>query len=629
MADGSCQDFRNESLAVQVLFIVPLAQYLLEESLSTCSVACRKLRQHAHSRANLRQLASSLPPVVNAVERRRLWRRLCVAGLPGADRTGSQEYQRLADSESVMDCEIRRDIGRTFPEDFGELQMEALFRILRAVSHRVEDVRYCQGMNFVAGTFIRVFGAEAEALVYQCCLSILLRHGMNQFFGHNFPKLRLVALQFDCLVEAFLPDLSERFEVYNVGAEYYATQWFLTLFSYSLPFPHIVRVWDQFLCRGIKFIHRVGLALLQQARTTLLSLPFDGIVKELKTMGKSLTLSPEEFVAEALSFKVTNRLLCELEHALAVGNGAQAPNGSRAMPCCFPERNLDRGKVRWRVVTREDNLGSGSPGQASTRERAATTCTNGSEETFVDSSLPAPRVPMDPYAPELFLPQAVSQPALTKEAKRKRGHLHRLGKLPAAFKRAGVAGEGRAPKIPQGDANAGQLTSRSSPSPSVKGRALRRSSSMPAPRFDGSRIEAAERLGALSASSSCCSIDSALPAATDMQAAGNRITVGEVEPQHVEDVPGSVFTIKDLDTGLVSEFTDTRSGLELSEQLSPTRATTAQADDGTKHKSRHRKQGLWSRTLRRHKPKDHVTPGSPPSTVEVYDSDWVGVAHKR
>ena len=27
---------------------------------------------------------------------------------------------------------------------------------------------------------------------------------------------------------------------------------FLTLFAYSLPFPHLLRVWDNFLCRGIK-----------------------------------------------------------------------------------------------------------------------------------------------------------------------------------------------------------------------------------------------------------------------------------------------------------------------------------------------------------------------------------------
>merc|ERR1719183_1567965 len=135
-------------------------------------------------------------------------------------------------------------------------------------------------MNFVAGILVRVFGGSAaqEALAYQCLLSILLRHGMNQYFGDRFPKLRLTALQFDCLVENFLPELGARFDAFSLSAEFYATQWFLTLFSYSLPFPHLLRIWDQFLCRGMKFIHRIGLALLWEAQPTLLGLGFDATV---------------------------------------------------------------------------------------------------------------------------------------------------------------------------------------------------------------------------------------------------------------------------------------------------------------------------------------------------------------
>eukprot|EP00971_Amphidinium_carterae_P232577 4615347-Amphidinium_carterae.1 len=36
---------------------------------------------------------------------------------------------------------------------------------MSSTSLLLQDVRYCQGMNFVAGTFIRVFGAEAEVKI--------------------------------------------------------------------------------------------------------------------------------------------------------------------------------------------------------------------------------------------------------------------------------------------------------------------------------------------------------------------------------------------------------------------------------------------------------------------------------
>ena len=41
-------------------------------------------------------------------------------------------------------------------------------------------------------------------------LSMLLRHGMNQYFGAGFPKLRLSALQFDCLLEAWHMERNRR-----------------------------------------------------------------------------------------------------------------------------------------------------------------------------------------------------------------------------------------------------------------------------------------------------------------------------------------------------------------------------------------------------------------------------------
>ncbi|CAE7511106.1 LIA1, partial [Symbiodinium necroappetens] len=78
-------------------------------------------------------------------------------------------------------------------------------------------------MNFIAGVMLCVFRSggnsdtasdssvtparavlnfqAAEPIAYHCVLSMLLRHGMNQYFGDGFPKLRLSALQFDCLLE--------------------------------------------------------------------------------------------------------------------------------------------------------------------------------------------------------------------------------------------------------------------------------------------------------------------------------------------------------------------------------------------------------------------------------------------
>jgi len=452
------------SVALQALLAPPLARLLFEPSWLACALVNQACCVHFHSRSSLRTLASDLPSnELHDPLRRRMWRRLCLGSMVFGDGMSIETYRMLAEQNAAADAEIRRDIGRTFPECLNEEATEALFRVLRAISHQLEDIGYCQGMNFIAGVFLQVFKAQQgsnsgpsprplddavvrppaavpeglveaqtaatdEALVYQCVVSILSRHGMNQYFGHRFPKLRLTALQFDCLVGAFLPDLSQAFDVFNISADFYATQWFLTLFSCSLPIAHVVQIWDHFLCRGMKFVHRVGLALLNEARPTLLSLGFDDLAMRLRDLGQHTAMSPDELVSAALEFKVTNCLLSELEHAMAMGT---APSeGVRMLPLCFPERDLDSGRTRWRLHTAMAAESCGTPLAGA----MTTGITVHQDDTdFLEDALPAPRIPGDPRSPFTavgnFLDPAEELPLpTTKGGRRRRPKLRRLPK---------------------------------------------------------------------------------------------------------------------------------------------------------------------------------------------------------
>lgn len=41
------------------------------------------------------------------------------------------------------------------------------------------------------------------------------------------------------------------------------TEWFLCVYTRTLPWESILRVWDMFLCEGIKIIFKVGLVILK------------------------------------------------------------------------------------------------------------------------------------------------------------------------------------------------------------------------------------------------------------------------------------------------------------------------------------------------------------------------------
>eukprot|EP00913_Durusdinium_trenchii_P024405 g22912.t1 len=135
---------------------------------------------------------------------------------------------------------------------------------------------------------------------------------------------------------------------------------------------------------GVPFIHRVGLALLKEARADLLGKGFDATIERLRCLCQRSQLSPEALVASAMEFKVTNRFLSDLEQAIT------SPSGAARLPSCFLERDLDRGRTQCRFLLNTDG-GSEAP------------VLTGQDLTFWEASLPPPRVPSDPLTPGLSL----------------------------------------------------------------------------------------------------------------------------------------------------------------------------------------------------------------------------------
>jgi len=58
----------------------------------------------------------------------------------------------------------------------------------------------------------------------------------------------------------------------------YASSWFLTIFTTSLPLAVASHVMDIFLMDGIEVVFRVALALLVIAKTQLLSMDMEGML---------------------------------------------------------------------------------------------------------------------------------------------------------------------------------------------------------------------------------------------------------------------------------------------------------------------------------------------------------------
>ena len=111
-----------------------------------------------------------------------------------------------------------------------------------------QQVGYVQGMSFIVATLL-LHMPEEEAF---WTLAALLRGSSTQsplegLFTAGMPLLQCSMHQWGALLDSELPKLSAHLRCEGVEPIMYAPNWFNTLFSYSLPFNHLVRIWDIFM----------------------------------------------------------------------------------------------------------------------------------------------------------------------------------------------------------------------------------------------------------------------------------------------------------------------------------------------------------------------------------------------
>ncbi|KAF4653669.1 hypothetical protein FOL47_010349 [Perkinsus chesapeaki] len=198
--------------------------------------------------------------------------------LQSVSRKKSDEFEELADMANADfdDC-IARDINRTHPAR-QELP-SAIFLILRAIANKHPGMGYCQGVNFVAAHLWFIFRDLATTFYVIDALLGDYRFRMIDMYLPTLPRLQVMCYQLDRLVEVLLPSLNRAMITYKAGAKFYATQWFMTIFSYDLgPCDAVtpqgkllLEIWDRFVCEGWSVVMRAALAFLKIAERDLIS----------------------------------------------------------------------------------------------------------------------------------------------------------------------------------------------------------------------------------------------------------------------------------------------------------------------------------------------------------------------
>ena len=193
-----------------------------------------------------------------------------VSGANEMAQASEVSYQELSQRE--VEAGVKRmialDIPRTFANNslfHGEEGREApyasmLRSILYSTSHVRTDIKYCQGLNYIAALLLLVQHDEEKAF---WTLQAIMEHLFpKDYFNEQLTGARVDQKVLEMLVAQQIPDLQRRLKDGGFELVVFTLPWFICLFINTLPFITVMRVWDVIMFEGDKALIRIALGLL-------------------------------------------------------------------------------------------------------------------------------------------------------------------------------------------------------------------------------------------------------------------------------------------------------------------------------------------------------------------------------
>lgn len=248
--------------------------------------------------------------------RSKAWQYLCGSNMLMEQNPGKfQEYlSHPGDPKFIED--IKKDLHRQFPRHIMFMSSDAygqedLYRILFAYTVHNPTDGYCQAQAPLAAVLLMHMSAE-EA--FWCFVSICEKY-LPGYYSHGLEAIQIDGDVLYGLMKHTNPAVYKHMKKHRVEPILYMTEWFMCVFSRTLPWSCVMRVWDMFFCEGVKVIFRIGLVLVQMclgSQEKLQACP--GMYETLEKLRQIPKDIDEDFIVrETLRLNVTERDM-EKEH---------------------------------------------------------------------------------------------------------------------------------------------------------------------------------------------------------------------------------------------------------------------------------------------------------------------------
>lgn len=229
----------------------------------------------------------------------------------------SRKYFRLLSQplDPKYQSLILDDVKRTFPTHelfltFDETLSQVvaddeghtkLSRILHAYAVLDPECGYVQGMSYIAAVPLFYMVEEDAFWVF---VYIMIRLGYREYFVEGTPQLGRTNAWLEQLIQGHLPRLSTHLRDNGIALSAFTSKWFLTIYTFVLPFPIALRCWDWLFISGHDALLVIAVTILKLKQNDLLALTdTDDLLESVMGMVTKVDIRATEFIDTAQSFR--------------------------------------------------------------------------------------------------------------------------------------------------------------------------------------------------------------------------------------------------------------------------------------------------------------------------------------
>lgn len=172
--------------------------------------------------------------------------------------------------------------------------LHRISELLRAFVEYRPDVGYVQGMSYLAAMLLLHIESDEKSFV--ALASLLAKGHLQYFYTVQHRGIGCHIGVFESVLQKGLPSLHRHFQVIGVVPQMYVIDWWMSLFSRTLPYEIASRCWDLFLLDEA-YLYRISLSLLIYFGSTIHDeAPIDEILMFLSKI-QNYTIQEERFFA--------------------------------------------------------------------------------------------------------------------------------------------------------------------------------------------------------------------------------------------------------------------------------------------------------------------------------------------